>query len=659
MPEPNGPPAGEAGGGGQGQSIFSKIAQGVLIWFGIQMVMKQFMGGGNKTQTATTKDADGNIVQIPANTGEIPAYQLRPATLDPGATYNHVPQRLAPIWPTDSVIDIVVTLSSSFVPTKIASVPKEMVALRETGFKLGDFNEKRSAETVFDVPISVQNNGTLWGHFYFGLANSNLDPNEPGFDPATAVHFAYPLTQYLPKKKEAKTRNLLEGQVEVSEEPEEEVTGPIIANYYHPNTSLSFIPDTGILNSPQLPPAVQQFLMLESTGARDGSGQNSWYYPVLFVNQFWQMKTHMILLNDTVKTLPLRLDLGNLRNWQFNIMATMDLNTKHQARQAAFGASLPGGSDGSEVELIKEIFLDTNPWLLGVTIVVSIAHLILETLAFGSDIAHYRKKKDNVGISVRSILANVFMQGVIFLYLVDNSQNTSWMILGSQGVGIVIEFWKITTIVNVRVRPTQPGSLIPYWIVFEDKYKLSETEEKTKEYDEIAFKYMYIAGVPLLIGYAIYSLYYESHKSWYSYIITTLVGSVYAYGFLMMVPSLYINYRLKSVAHMPGKAMMYKFVNTFIDDLFAFTIKMPFLHRLATLRDDVIFFIYIYQRWVYKIDYTRVNEFGQGGEDEEPSKEAKPEPKSLPNAADLVASEKVGGGAKATGRSTGDAKKRK
>lgn len=72
----------------------------------------------------------------------------------------------------------------------------------------------------------------------------------------------------------------------------------------------------------------------------------------------------------------------------------------------------------------------------------------------------------------------------------------------------------------------------------------------------------------------------------------------------------------QSVAHMPAKAMTYKFLNTFIDDLFAFTIKMPTLHRLATLRDDVIFFVYIYQAWAYKVDYTRVNEFGQGGDDE-------------------------------------------
>ena len=164
----------------------------------------------------------------------------------------------------------------------------------------------------------------------------------------------------------------------------------------------------------------------------------------------------------------------------------------------------------------------------------------------------------------------------------DNSEGTSWMILFGQGMGIVLEAWKITKTVDVRVRQAEPDSWLPYKVTFEDKHKLSETEEKTKEYDEIAFKYLYLVAIPLLGAYAVYSLVYESHKSWYSFVITTLVGSVYAYGFLMMVPSLYINYRLKvcmihlscftslplkhfqSVAHMPAKAMTYKFLNTFI-----------------------------------------------------------------------------------------------
>lgn len=45
---------------------------------------------------------------------------------------------------------------------------------------------------------------------------------------------------------------------------------------------------------------------------------------------------------------------------------------------------------------------------------------------------------------------------------------------------------------------------------------------------------------------------------------------------------------------------------------------MPTLHRLACFRDDVIFVIYLYQMYAYKVDKTRVNEFGQGGDDAVP-----------------------------------------
>ena len=118
------------------------------------------------------------------------------------------------------------------------------------------------------------------------------------------------------------------------------------------------------------------------------------------------------------------------------------------------------------------------------------------------------------------------------------------MILFGQGMGIVLEAWKITKTVDVRLREA-PESVIPYRITFEDKHKLSDTEKKTQEYDAIAFRYLYLVAIPLLGAYAVYSVLYDSHKSWYSFVIATLVGSVYAYGFLMMVPSLYINYRLK------------------------------------------------------------------------------------------------------------------
>jgi hypothetical protein len=57
--------------------------------------------------------------------------------------------------------------------------------------------------------------------------------------------------------------------------------------------------------------------------------------------------------------------------------------------------------------------------------------------------------------------------------------------MAGQGFGILLEMWKVTKTVNIRLQPT--NGPIPYRIIFEDKHVLSETEAKTKEYDQVAF----------------------------------------------------------------------------------------------------------------------------------------------------------------------------
>jgi len=54
-----------------------------------------------------------------------------------------------------------------------------------------------------------------------------------------------------------------------------------------------------------------------------------------------------------------------------------------------------------------------------------------------------------------------------------------------QGFGILLEIWKVTKTVNVRLQRT--NGIIPYKILFEDKHVLSETEAETQKYDKIAF----------------------------------------------------------------------------------------------------------------------------------------------------------------------------
>lgn len=545
---------------------------GIFIFmnFFTRIVLPQVMG-----PKASSVDPANPSAAV--STAPIPSFTDRPTEIT--GQYNPVPQSIAPLWPLDTSLDIKLYVSPSMVMPSLRSMPKDSLVMHEQQLRFGNWSEAREVHASFTVPKETQRDGTLWGHFYVAQSGAEMDPTAPYFDSTKAYHFVKPLTQYLPKKKVRKTRNLLDSKPTPEEEAEEleEASAPAeMASYYHPNFTLSLVPDASVMSYAQLHPASREFVQLESTGARDESGQNAWYYPVLYLNTFWQLRTHMTELNSTVKTLPLNFHINSLSYWKFNILTSMDFGVKQNMAKAAAGEKIQGAADGSDFEMIKTIILDSNIYLLTTTVFVGILHMLFEMLAFKNDLSHWRNKKDNVGVSVRTILANVFMQGVIFLYLLDNNENTSWMILFSQGMGIALEAWKITKTVDVRLRPTAademafPWRYFPYTVVFEDKHKLSETEKKTQEYDAIAFKYMYWVAVPLELAYAAYSLKYESHKGWYSFIIAVLVGSVYAYGFLLMIPSLYINYRLKSVAHMPGKAMTYKFLNTIVDDLVSF-----------------------------------------------------------------------------------------
>jgi len=65
-----------------------------------------------------------------------------------------------------------------------------------------------------------------------------------------------------------------------------------------------------------------------------------------------------------------------------------------------------------------------------------------------------------------------------------------------------------------------------------DKHVLTEDEKKTQEYDKLAFRYVSFGAIPLLAGYTIYSLAYETHRGWYSFVISTLTSFVYMFGFV-------------------------------------------------------------------------------------------------------------------------------
>lgn len=175
---------------------------------------------------------------------------------------------------------------------------------------------------------------------------------------------------------------------------------------------------------------------------------------------------------------------------------------------------------------------------------VSILHTIFAAMAFKNEISFWASSKDLYGLSRRSVVGNAVCSIVLFLFLwgaskpdafrepafslcfvADSAGTTSWIVIVTMGCHAAIDVWKCTKILG--------------W-----SRKLTEAEEHTNQIDATGMRYLWWLLWPLMTGWALYSLFSYRHRSWYSWAITSAAHGVYGFGFLMMWPQIFVNYRV-------------------------------------------------------------------------------------------------------------------
>lgn len=70
-------------------------------------------------------------------------------------------------------------------------------------------------------------------------------------------------------------------------------------------------------------------------------------------------------------------------------------------------------------------------------------------LRLSSDIQFWNSRQSLEGLSVRSIIFGVFQSLVVLLYILDNE--TNFVVQVSVFIGLLIDLWKITKVMDVRV----------------------------------------------------------------------------------------------------------------------------------------------------------------------------------------------------------------
>jgi hypothetical protein len=70
---------------------------------------------------------------------------------------------------------------------------------------------------------------------------------------------------------------------------------------------------------------------------------------------------------------------------------------------------------------------------------------------------------------------------------------------------------------------------------------------------------------PLSAYWGFHCLATYEYKSWWSWLISSMADFAYTFGFINMMPQIVINYKLKSVSHLPWRVFWYKVGSTLSD----------------------------------------------------------------------------------------------
>lgn len=71
---------------------------------------------------------------------------------------------------------------------------------------------------------------------------------------------------------------------------------------------------------------------------------------------------------------------------------------------------------------------ETSLYLLALTVLASLLHLLFEFLALRSDISFWQGNKSLAGLSARTVVTDLVSQAVVFLFLLDS--DTSLLVTG-------------------------------------------------------------------------------------------------------------------------------------------------------------------------------------------------------------------------------------
>jgi len=253
------------------------------------------------------------------------------------------------------------------------------------------------------------------------------------------------------------------------------------------------------------------------------------------------------------------------------------------------------GMNEYDVDSFKQMITGSSPWKITLVYTVAILHLILEVMAVSSDISFWKAKTSFEGISSSSVALQTTSSIIMFLYVREQEQTK--MVMYLIFAKFCLQVWKLRKLTMFKKIPRPPYFK---WVNRSGAETGLEEMQDIEDFERRCVLQLFLVLVPVMVAYCAYRLVFEKFRSWWSWLILSLAVGSQVGGFAIMTPQIFLNHRLKSVEHLPWRALTFQAVNTFIDDIFTLFIRMPEIHKYSAFRDDIIFIICCAQRWMYR-----------------------------------------------------------
>jgi len=424
------------------------------------------------------------------------------------------------------------------------------------------------------LPQAFYRNGTVFLHV--------LAAQQGGHEAATLRHEVVRITRYvLQKDRRVPTRHLL------TESTEEEAQPQAPAK---PLASLPRAVEVGFVQ--ELRPLQEEGL--ESKGLSRYVRGRQIQLP-LYVNTLVSPRDEYAPLiagngsADGAAGEPLRLELRfrniGLAYW------TMQL----QVGLAFDEAERTMGLNEYDVDSFKQMIGGSSPVKILLVYSIAILHLVFEYLAFSSDINFWRKKTSFEGLSSSSVMMQACMNVIMFLYVKEQQQTKFVMYFIS--FRFCLNLWKLNKLTRLEMRRSWP---FLRWVPREGASSSLEELQEITSAERKCMGWLMLLLLPAIAAFCVYRLISQKFRSWYSWIVLSLAVCAQMGGFVVMTPQVFMNYRLKSVEHLPWRVLTYQAINTFIDDVFVLCIRMPEVQKYSVFRDDIVFVICCIQRCLYR-----------------------------------------------------------